>query len=210
MPPRDTYDPDGMTEGKRAEFDAWYAARVDEHYVFDLARDMSDYCESDVKLLKAGCEKFISEFQTVADFNPMEKCLTIASACNRYWRKFHLQSNTVAVQPNNGWKGACPLQSAVSREWLGFENDTLRATGGGGGEGVAGDRIRHAFNGGEIRIANMLVDGYDASSRTAYEFNGCFFHGCIGCFPHQRHQISRRRNDRSLDECFEATLLKKH
>ena len=74
---------------------------------------------------------------------------------------------------------------------------------------IGGDRIRHAFNGGEVCIANMLVDGSDASSRTVYEFNGCFFHGCITCFPHQRHQISRRRNDRSLDECFEATQCKK-
>ena len=204
MPPRDTYDPEGMTEGKRAEFNAWYDTKVSEQYVFDLVKDMSEYCESDVKLLKAGCEKFVKEFEAVAKFNPMEKCLTIASACNRYWRKYHLEVNTVAVQPNSGWKGAQPTQSVVAREWLSFENSLLR-----GDDGEGGDRIRHAFNGGEIRIEGMLVDGLDASSRTVYEFNGCFFHGCITCFPHQRHQISRRRNDRSLDECFEATQCKK-
>ena len=204
MPPRDTYDPDGMTASKRAEFVEWYDARVADRYVFDLADEMSAYCESDVKLLKAGCEKFIHEFNGVADFNPMKKCLTIASACNRYWRKCHLQTETVAVQPNNEWKGSRPPQSEAAREWLSFANSELRTP-----SAAEGDRIRHAFNGGEVRLANMLVDGYDESTRVAYEFNGRFFHGCIDCFPHQRHQISRRRNDRSLDECFEATLFKR-
>ena len=206
MPPRDAYDPDGMTPSKREEFDAWYDARVAERYVFDLAKDMRSYCESDVKLLKAGCEKFVAEFKKAAKFDPMEKSLTIASACNRYWRKCHLQSNkTVAVQPNNGWKGSRPPQSQVAREWLSFENAQLMATS----PTVEGDRIRHAFNGGEVRVANMLVDGFDASTRVVYEFNGCFFHGCIDCFPHQRHQVSKRCNDRSFNECFEGTLLKR-
>ena len=51
---------------------------------------MIDYCKSDVALLKAGCEAFQQEFQTQAGFNPMAKCMTIASACNLYWLKHHL------------------------------------------------------------------------------------------------------------------------
>ena len=208
MPPRSDYDPDGMSESKRREFDEWYDARVASGHVFDLAREMRTYCESDVKLLKAGCERFVAEFKKVAMFDPMEKCLTIAAACNRYWRKCQLQSNTlVAVEPNNGWKGSTPPQSRVAREWLSFENAQLLASAAGSAAG--GDRIRHGFNGGEHRIAGMLVDGYDPLQRVAYEFNGCFFHGCIVCFPHQRHSVTRYRSDRSLDECFEATLLKR-
>ena len=208
MPPRSDYDPDGMSESKRREFDEWYDARVASGHVFDLAREMRTYCESDVKLLKAGCERFVAEFKKVAMFDPMEKCLTIAAACNRYWRKCQLQSNTlVAVEPNNGWKGSTPPQSRVAREWLSFENAQLLASAAGSAAG--GDRIRHGFNGGEHRIAGMLVDGYDPLQRVACEFNGCFFHGCIVCFPHQRHSVTRYRSDRSLDECFEATLLKR-
>ena len=166
---------------------------------------MARYCESDVKLLKAGCEKFVKEFRGPAKFDPLEKCLTIASACNRYWRKVHLVPKTIAVQPFNGWKGAQPRQSLQARQWLSFKNHALR-----GDDASAPDVIRHAFNGGEVRIRGMLVDGVDLQRRVAYEFNGCFFHGCLTCFPHQRHvTTSRRRGDRTFQECYEATEVKK-
>ena len=42
-------------------------------------------------------------------------------------------------------------------------------------EGV--HNIRHAENGGEVRIGNIEVDGYDESTRTVYEYHGCFWHG---------------------------------
>ena len=48
---------------------------------------MEAFCTSDVKLLKAGCRKFREEFKHKADFDPMEKCVTIASACNQFWCK---------------------------------------------------------------------------------------------------------------------------
>ena len=47
---------------------------------------MEAYCESDMKLLKAGCQKFREEFKQKADFVPREKCKTIAAASNRFWR----------------------------------------------------------------------------------------------------------------------------
>ena len=149
--------------------------------------------------------KFVAEFRGPAQFDPLEKCLTIASACNRYWRKYHLVPKSVAVQPFNGWKGAQPRQSLQARQWLSFTNHTLR-----GDDGEAPDAIRHAFNGGEVRIRGMLVDGVDLQRRVAYEYNGCFFHGCLTCFPHQRQvATSRRRGDRTFHECFEATEAKK-
>ena len=204
LPDVQYYDPDGMSSKKREEFLRWHTTRVSEGYVFDLKRDMTQYCESDVKLLKAGCIKFVKEFRGPAQFDPMEKCLTIASACNRYWRKCHLVPKTVAVQPFNGWKGAQPRQSLQARQWLSFKNHMLR-----GDDAEAPDAIRHAFNGGEVRICGMLVDGVDPQRRVAYEYNGCFFHGCLTCFPHQRHvTTSRRRGDRTFQECFEATKVK--
>lgn len=36
--------------------------------------------------------------------------------------------------------------------------------------------IQHAHNVGEKRIGRYLVDGFDRSNQTIYEFNGCFFH----------------------------------
>ena len=87
MPPSNTYDPDGMSSKKKAEFLTWYTDHIDREYEFNLRREMEEYCISDVKLLKAGCQKFQAEFFEEAKFNPMEKCITIASAYHRYWRK---------------------------------------------------------------------------------------------------------------------------
>ena len=39
-----------------------------------------------------------------------------------------------------------------------------------------GAQIRHAENGGEIRIENYSVDGFDESTNTIYEYYGCFWH----------------------------------
>lgn len=58
-----------------------------------------------VALLKAGCQKFVQEFKDISQFDPDEKCITIASSCNRYWRKCRLSPETVAVEPPRGWKG---------------------------------------------------------------------------------------------------------
>ena len=87
-------------------FQEWHYRKVDEDYVFNLKNEMKEYCISDVKLLKAGCEKFQAEFQSQADFRPMEKCITIASACNRFWKKKLLPTETIAVEPPRGWHGA--------------------------------------------------------------------------------------------------------
>ena len=193
------YDPDGMSLKKREEFMEWHRGRSVAGYVFNLKRDMESYCVSDVKLLKAGCEKFVEEFEDEADFNPLVKCVTIASACNRYWRKKHVPRREVALQPVNGWRGCQSDQSQKARHWLTWHARRL------------GDetRIRHVDNGGEVRLSGMLVYGYDATTRTAYEFNGCFYHGCPRCFPRQRYKVSVRRGDRTFQECYEATKAKK-
>ena len=45
--------------------------------------------------------------------------------------------------------------------------------------------LQHARNQGEFRIPDTryTVDGYDATTRTVYEFHGCYWHGCYwhGC-----------------------------
>ena len=188
-----------MTPKKKEEFDVWHAEKVRTGYTFNLKRDMEAYCVSDVKLLKAGCLKFVEEFQEEAGFNPLVKCITIALACNRYWRKKHIEPQSVAVEPINGWLGRKTNQSQKAIDWLKWTSRQL------------GDemRIRSVDNGGEVRVAGMLVDGWDESMRTAYEFNGCYYRGCPRCFPRRRHTTTARRGDRTMAECYEATLKKK-
>ena len=73
MPPMDAYDPEGMSPKKKQEFEMWYSEQVQNEYEFNMRREMEEYCISDVKLLKAGCQKFQAEFYKEAEFHPMEK-----------------------------------------------------------------------------------------------------------------------------------------
>ena len=49
----------------------------------------------------------------------------------------------------------------------------------------AGCTIRHQGNGREKRVGKLLVDGWCAKTRTAYQFHGCYFHGCPKCYDHE-------------------------
>ena len=206
IPDTEYYDPDGMSHKKREEFLRWHADQVARGHRFDMRKEMEEYCISDVKLLKAGCQKFQKEFQEHAEFLPMEKCITIASACNRFWRKKLLPRNTIAIEPPRGWFGATSNTSKVAREWLAYRNRQLRQQDRQGADG-----IRTATNGGEVRIytpaQSFLVGGYDEETRTIFEFNGCLWHGCRKCYP-KRNRLSKLHADRTFEELWQATTAK--
>lgn len=167
---------------------------------FNLKEELIAYCKSDMDLLKAGCQKFVEEFQSVTGFDPMEKCITIASACNRYWRKCHLKPKTVAVEPPRGIN-----QSKKALEWLLWSEHLLPSTS----SSTAAPRIPHVHNGGEqlIRATPFHMDGLDRTTNTVYEFHGCLFHGCGTCYK-DRNQIPFSSAGRSMEALYQATLQK--
>ena len=57
-------------------------------------------------------------------------------------------------------------------------------------------------------IVKYKVDGYFEFEGNKYvcEFNGCSFHGCMKCFPHNREIIMN--NYRSMAQRYRDTLVK--
>ena len=206
IPDIEFYDPDGMMPKKKEELLHWHSEQVARNVTFHFKKEMIAYCQSDVALLKAGCIKFQQEFQSQAEFNPMAKCITIASGCNLYWRKHHLTPNTIAVEPLRGWRGANTNQSLKALQWLHYQEHQIAK------EGASPDRIHHVRNGGEqsVRtIANSyFVDGYDPLTRTVYEFHGCLYHGCPRCYPN-RQAKHYATPDRTVEELYQATICKR-
>ena len=206
IPDIEFYDPDGMMPNKKEELLHWHADQVHRNVTFNLKQEMIAYCRSDVALLKAGCEAFQQEFEKQAGFNPMEKSITIASACNLYWRTHHLAPNTIAVEPLRGWRGANTNQSVKALQWLYLKEHEIPK------QGASADRIRHVRNGGEqsIRTAATFyfVDGYDPMTRTVYEFHGCLHHGCPRCYPN-RQAKHYATPERTVEELYQATLNKR-
>ena len=206
IPDLEFYDANSMMPSKKEELIIWHNEQVVRNVEFNFKQELIAYCKSDVNLLKQGCRKFQEEFQREAGFNPTQKCFTIASACNLYWRKHHLQPNTIAVEPIRGWRGANTNQSVKALQWLYFQEHLLPK------QGASADRIRHVRNSGEqtVRTSTSIyfVDGYDVTTKTVYEFHGCLFHGCPSCYPVRdiKHYCAP---DRTLKELYNATEAKR-
>ena len=208
IPAMQYYDPEGMKPEAKEKFDAWYEEQQEREELFDFKKELLQYCQSDVALLKAGCEEFTKRFYQEAQFNPFERCTTIAAACNLYWRR-SIKKDTpaakIAVRPLRGWHGATVNQSNAALQWLAYEESLLPL----GGDG---DQIKHARNGGEKKVRTSkgqeFVDGWNRSEKIAYEFLGCLWHGCPRCYPKKRNVPHAVMPDRTFNEVYRATTEK--
>ena len=191
VPALDYYMPETLSpEGKHA-LETWHQQQRDK--VFDLQKELVAYCQSDVRLLKQGCLTFKRLFETLTGFNPFEH-ITIASACNRDLRMNRMIPNSIASEPVRGWRNSIN-QSRVALEWLTWCSQE--------------QAIQHAGNAGEVRIptVGLFVDGYCHDTRTVYEFQGCFTHGCSTCYPN-RHEPHVRHFDWTMQDVYETTQQK--
>ena len=195
------YEPQHMNEDKKKECEDWHAEKVLKREVWNFQQEMLSYCESDVKLLKEGYLKFAEDTQRDAGFNPFTQCITIASTCHYFWRNYQKEPKTTAVESPHGWGRLKTNQSKIAMEWLYYEDTKL-----------GGYKIKHTRNGGEqviqVKRGRVKVDGYNASTKTIYEFHGCEFHACRKCKPNNRHVKTFHHPDRTVEEIYQATQTK--
>lgn len=102
MPEKDHYDPPGMSERRRREFETWYAQQEADNYHFCFQDELLTYCQSDVRVLKQGCMTYMQLFESICGFNPMEHCITQASACSMAYRRNWMPKDSIAVEPLHG------------------------------------------------------------------------------------------------------------
>ena len=76
-------------------------------------------------------------------------------------------------------------------QWLTWESDRTGCT------------IRHQANGREKRIGKLPVDGWCAETHTAYQFHGCYFHGCPKC--HTDPEETNKLNGKTMAELLANT-----
>ena len=75
-----------------------------------------------------------------------------------------------------------------------------------------GCTIRHQVNGREKRIGKLPVDGWCAETRTAYQFHGCYFHGCTNCYePQETNTLNGKTMATLLEDTKKNTAyLRRH
>lgn len=178
LPPVEDFDVDGMSSSNRLKFLEWHSeekARVGDSYC--LKDELIGYCASDVRILATACIRFHNLFVTQNRVAPFSECVTLAHACMTTYRRVYLRPQSIGVIPGMGYRR--DRQSKKALQWLGYIDSTL-------GVNNAGQKykLQYQGNGDEKRVGPFKIDGFyqsDDGVQHIYEFNGCFFHGCLKC-----------------------------
>ena len=163
IPCQNDYGVNFMKPDERKAFQTWYKEQVESNYVFDFQKEILKYCRSDVDILRKCCLLFREMLRKETGIDPFERSLTIASYCHEVYRTNYLKEDTIAVFQHD--RQLKTKQSNMAVKWLSYvmEKEDIH--------------IQHVRNGGEKRVGRYLLDGYCEETNTAYEFQGCFWHG---------------------------------
>ena len=163
IPCQNDYGVNFMKPAEREAFIAWHNEQVENNYVFDFRKEIIKYCRSDVDIMAKCCLLYREMFRNETDIDPFDKALTIASYCHQVYRTNFLKKDTIGIFSHD--RQLKTNQSNTAVKWLSYimEKEDIH--------------IQHVRNGGEKRFGNYSLDGYCEETHTAYEFQGCFWHG---------------------------------
>ena len=170
MPCQDDYGVNYFKPEAREAFMTWHQEQVDNNYVFDFQHEILKYCRSDVDILAECCKLYREMLKEATDtgndetgIDPFDTATTIAGYCMQVYRTKFLQKDTIALLPEH--QQLKRKQSHEALQWLSYTAEK---------EGI---HIQHDRNGGEKRVGNYYLDGYCEETHTAYEYQGCYWHG---------------------------------
>ena len=170
IPCQDDYGVNTMKPEAREKFMAWHQEQVENNYVFDFQQEILKYCRSDVDILAECCKLYREMFRLATDtthddtgLDPFDSATTIASYCMQVYRTKFLKKDTIALLPQH--QQLKRKQSHEALQWLSYTAEK---------EGI---RMQHDRNGGEKRVGRYSLDGYCEETHTAYEYQGCYWHG---------------------------------
>ena len=163
IPCQDDYGVNFKKPAEREAFMSWHQEQVDNNYVFDFRHEIIKYCRSDVDILAKCCLLYREMFKDQTGIDPFDKATTIASYCQQVYCTKFLQKDTIALLSQVHQLKT--KQSHEALQWLSYtaEKEDIH--------------IQHVRNGGEKRVGNYSLDGYCEETHTAYEYQGCYWHG---------------------------------
>ncbi|XP_078531047.1 uncharacterized protein LOC144817954 [Lissotriton helveticus] len=209
MPPPDSYGVDYMMPAEKESFLQWYSENHEKEFNFQT--ELKAYCKADVMILRQACNLFrdvvvsmtkkvrVLKHKTtqmtknvrvlkpktpqmpksVEYIDPFQN-ITLASMCMSIYKHMFLRPESMALVPPDLYNGKQKRYSTPSIQWLMYVSEK---------EDID---IRHALQGGEYRLGPYYLDGYAEIKgvRTAFEYNGCFYHGCPQCYkPHEFNRL---------------------
>ena len=194
MPCKNDFGFNQMKPDERTKFMKWYEERINENYIFDFKKEILEYCRSDVDILRRGIMKLRDDFIQLENIDPL-RYITIASVCMTIYRSNYMPKNTIAIVPEHS---KTDNYSKMSITWLEYISKTK------------GFKIQHALNGGEKKLdidgKTYKVDGFCKETKTAYEFYGCFWHGCQNFY---KPNIVNSKNQMDMGTLNDQTIEKR-
>ena len=188
MPHPRYYGVDHMMPQDRDVFLKWY--EENKSMTFDLQKELAFYCQQDVHILEQACTLYRSEIMnmTARDGHCLDplQYITLAGVCLAMYRFNFLTPMSVAIVPPDGYHRESKRYSTNSILWISYIEHSEKI------------QIRHALNGGEVKAGRFSLDGFAVlnGKKTAFEFNGCFWHGCTQCYdPHGFNKIAGKTYD---------------
>ena len=161
FPGREFFDADFMSESRAAEFNEFYEANKNKK--FRYRSTLQTYCEQDVKILSKAVYKFRHLYKEVTEYDTTLTKFTLAGAALETFRACCLKPQLIGIAPQSGYFHS-RNQSAIATAWLNAleieKNIVIKR---------------------EQKLSGCYVDGYHEDSKTVYEFDGCFWHGCREC-----------------------------
>jgi len=171
-PDKSYYGYEEMKKADREKFEEWYESIGNE--TFDFRNEMSEYCKSDVDILRRGYMKFRELFIEIASIDPFQY-ITIASVCQAIYKSKFLPENTIGICD----EAQVDTYSVKAIKWLKYisqkENIYIRHACNEGEQGIV-------VNGNRRFLAPLKVDGYCEITKTVCQFHGCCWHGCKTCY----------------------------
>ena len=115
-----------------------------------------------------------------------QRAIPVGADAGHAYGLVHTSSRGERIRPQQA-----QLYGQMAVQWLTWESHRM------------GYSIRHQANGREKRIGKLPVDGWCAEIRKAYQFHGCYFHGCPKC--HTDPEKINAVNKKTMGELLKNT-----
>ena len=185
LPEKEFYEPQYMKANERNEFNLWYESN--KNSIFNFKNEILKYCEIDVKILMKSMMVFRDIWKNIFNMDCMTRCLTLPQAVMEVFKTKYLLPNTIPIIPRDGYDRK-RKQSYISNAWLDF---------------IQTKRNFNILR--EFKILNFTTDGFIPETKEIFEFYGCYYHGCIRCYPSMRHKTFNQISGNSMQELYEKT-----
>ena len=206
LPDKKYFGTNEMTMDTLKRFETWYAeedCKLRSTYSqYVLREEMIKYCYDDCNVLSSAFSKFNEsmiielgnsgvvdivdhQYTILADF------ITLPQMVIHCFVGVMLPEKTLSIVPHRGYEwGKCGSQKEkIWLAWLDKQNANEE------GEHFVPIQSRYS-NGGQVRVDRYYLDGFrqlECGKRMCYEFYGCYYHGCIVCFP-DRNKVVRKKH----------------